>query len=118
MIVKRVVALEGDIVKPRNPKSLRHGGFMLMGGGAGGAGGMFPGLLEGVPSVVKIPKGHCWVESDESYHGMDSNTFGPVPLGLVYAKVSWIIWPLERWGKVRSFIPNDASLRVERGLLG
>lgn len=42
---------------------------------------------------VRIPKGFCWVEGDESFHSRDSNTFGPIPLALIHAKVSWIFWP-------------------------
>ncbi len=71
-LVKRILALPGDLVKPWLP----------------------PGTRDGYePPVIKIPAGHMWVESDEPFHGQDSNTFGPVPLGLVSARVAWIVWP-------------------------
>ena len=28
--------------------------------------------------LVKVPRGHCWVEGDNHSHSLDSNTFGPV----------------------------------------
>jgi len=42
-----------------------------------------------------------WVEGDEPFRTLDSNTFGPVPLGLVDAKLSYIIWPLHRAGPLK-----------------
>ncbi|RUP43064.1 hypothetical protein BC936DRAFT_137674 [Jimgerdemannia flammicorona] len=73
IITKRIIALEGDTVKTLKP---------------------YPEKL------VRIPKGHAWVEGDESFHSRDSNTFGAIPLGLVNAKVTFILWPLSRFGAV------------------
>ncbi|CAG8605684.1 5536_t:CDS:2 [Ambispora leptoticha] len=73
LITKRIIALEGDTVK----------------------------TLSSYPEkYVIVPKGYCWVEGDENFHSKDSNSFGPVPLGLINAKVTHIIWPLSRLGKV------------------
>lgn len=47
---------------------------------------------------VQIPTGHCWVEGDNHGHSFDSNTFGPVSLGLVKAKATCILWPPGRIG--------------------
>ena len=44
-------------------------------------------------STVRVPPGHCWIEGDERFHTRDSNTFGPVPLGLIESKVEYIVWP-------------------------
>lgn len=44
-------------------------------------------------STVRVPQGSCWIEGDERYHSRDSNTFGPVPLGLVDSRVDWVLWP-------------------------
>lgn len=52
-LVKRIIALEGDLVKPR-PNSRSRG------------------------QMIKIPKGHCWVEGDNWKSSRDSNSFGPV----------------------------------------
>lgn len=76
-----------------------------------------------VRSRVRIPPGHAWVEGDasveEALHpfdpeashpqatrssgrslgsSQDSRDFGPVPLGLVTARVDLILWPPARFG--------------------
>ncbi|KAI9849745.1 MAG: hypothetical protein M1838_006281 [Thelocarpon superellum] len=51
--IKRVVALEGDVVRPRNPA--------------------YPGVCE-----VVVPAGHVWVEGSDGFRSIDSNDFGPV----------------------------------------
>lgn len=42
-------------------------------------------------SVVKIPKGHVWLEGDNASDSTDSRHYGPVPaallLGRAYARV-------------------------------
>lgn len=76
-IIKRIVAVEGDVVSTLDYKS----------------------------AVVKIPQGHIWVEGDHIGHSMDSNMFGPVSLGLVTAKASSIVWPPSRWQYLKSEVP-------------
>ncbi|ORY00765.1 mitochondrial inner membrane peptidase complex catalytic subunit 2 [Basidiobolus meristosporus CBS 931.73] len=73
-VIKRIIAVEGDLVRtfPPNEDS----------------------------SLVRIPRGYCWVEGDEPMHSRDSNVYGPVPLGLITAKVSTIVWPPSRFGSV------------------
>ncbi|KAF8341301.1 uncharacterized protein EI90DRAFT_2905541 [Cantharellus anzutake] len=71
LIVKRIIALEGDVVQTLPP---------------------YPDTL------VRIPKGHAWVEGDEPFHSRDSNKFGPVSLSLIDSKVQFIIFPLTRLG--------------------
>ncbi|KIJ70211.1 hypothetical protein HYDPIDRAFT_104890 [Hydnomerulius pinastri MD-312] len=74
MIVKRVIAVAGDIVKTLPP---------------------YP------DAEVLVPDGHVWVEGDEPFRTLDSNKFGPVPLALVDAKLSYIVWPPGRIGPLR-----------------
>lgn len=73
-IVKRVLAVPGDVVKtlPPHPQT-----------------------------EVLIPEGHIWVEGDEPFHSLDSNSFGPIPLALVDARLRCIIWPPRRFGVLR-----------------
>ncbi|CAG9791229.1 unnamed protein product [Diatraea saccharalis] len=77
-IIKRVVALQGDIVNTMGYKS----------------------------QYVKVPEGHCWVEGDHTGHTLDSNTFGPVSLGLVNAKAVCIVWPPRRWHYLENKLPE------------
>lgn len=77
-IIKRVVALEGDVVSTLGYKS----------------------------QYVKVPEGHCWVEGDHTGHTLDSNTFGPVSLGLINARAICIVWPPERWQSLEAKLPT------------
>ncbi|KAG5440182.1 hypothetical protein PCANB_001751 [Pneumocystis canis] len=71
-LAKRVLALEGDIVQTRS-----H-----------------------IPIRVKVPKGYLWIEGDEGIRSRDSNTYGTVPAALVHAKITHIIWPWWRVGRL------------------
>ncbi|KAI6106240.1 LexA signal peptidase [Pisolithus croceorrhizus] len=79
-IVKRVLAVPGDVIKTLPP---------------------YP------QTEVLIPEGHIWVEGDEPFHSLDSNSFGPIPLALVDARLHCIIWPLCRLGPLRR--PTSSS---------
>ncbi|KAL1124609.1 hypothetical protein AAG570_001233 [Ranatra chinensis] len=88
-LIKRVIGLEGDII---NTLSHRN-------------------------PVVKVPKGHCWVEGDNSDNSMDSNSFGPVALALITAKATAVVWPPSRWCYVQSEVPRlrlPLNARLER----
>jgi len=74
LLVKRIIALEGDTVKTRSP---------------------YP------DEDVLIPPGHAWVEGDEPYRSEDSNIFGPLPLALLDSKLTYILWPHARSGPIR-----------------
>lgn len=71
MIIKRVTGLEGEIM--RSNKDIDNKRYF------------------------KVPDGHCWIEGDHTGHSLDSNTFGPIPLGLLVAKAKFIVWPPDRW---------------------
>lgn len=78
-IIKRVVGIQGDIIATLGYKR----------------------------DIVRIPEGHCWVEGDHTGHSMDSNNFGPVSLGLITAKASYIVWPPSRWHRIESQLPTS-----------
>lgn len=46
---------------------------------------------------VVVPEGHIWVEGDNTAHSNDSNTYGPIPAGLVFGKAVAIVFPPRRW---------------------
>lgn len=66
LLIKRIIGMPGSMVKTLAPHPERS---------------------------VRVPAGHCWVEGDERYHSRDSNAYGPVPIGLINARVDAIIWP-------------------------
>ncbi|GME42604.1 putative mitochondrial inner membrane protease subunit 2 protein [Neofusicoccum parvum] len=71
--VKRVVALPGDVVITR---------------------GRYPF------KKLVVPYSHVWVEGDNWRHTVDSNDFGPIPMGLINGRAEYIVWPPSRIGKV------------------
>ncbi|KAK0168416.1 hypothetical protein PV327_002219 [Microctonus hyperodae] len=86
-LIKRVIALEGDELYTIGYRS----------------------------PVIKVPDGHCWVEGDHTGHSVDSNTFGPVSLGLITARATCIIWPPSRWQYLEPALPNHrVPLRISK----
>jgi inner membrane protease subunit 2 len=65
LVLKRVLALGGDYVK----------------------------RASGRGDPVLVPKGHCWIEGDNTAMSNDSNMFGPVPVAMVTARVLCKVWP-------------------------
>ncbi|XP_076064602.1 mitochondrial inner membrane protease subunit 2 isoform X1 [Oratosquilla oratoria] len=78
-LIKRVIALEGDLVKTIGYKR----------------------------KYLRVPEGHCWVEGDHKGHSLDSNLLGPIAVGLITAKASHIVWPPPRWQRLNSHLPED-----------
>lgn len=77
--IKRIIGVEGDFV--RTPRYKHDYAF--------------------------IPRGHCWIEGDNSKSSLDSNSFGPVSVGLIKAKATHIIWPPSRWKRLECDIPSS-----------
>ena len=86
IIIKRVIAVEGDTVVTR-----RNFKF----------------------DTIRIPKGHCWVEGDNHKKSLDSNFFGPVAVGLITAQAKYIIWPPKRWQTLSTQMPMDRTLHKQ-----
>ncbi|RXK40672.1 mitochondrial inner membrane protease subunit 2 [Tremella mesenterica] len=86
LTTKRVVAFEGDLVTPLPPSA---------------------------PTPIRIPPGHAWVEGDSHYDSLDSNTYGPIPLGLINSRVTYILWPFTRFRPVVNGL-GKAKGRVRR----
>ena len=62
---------------------------------------------------VQVPKGHVWVEGD-SAHSFDSSHFGPIPVALIQAQASHIIWPPTRWSRIDSSYPTKRVVKARR----
>uniref|UniRef100_A0ACD5WQK6 Uncharacterized protein n=1 Tax=Avena sativa TaxID=4498 RepID=A0ACD5WQK6_AVESA len=60
--------------------------------------------------IIKIPEGHCWVEGDNAARSWDSRSFGPIPLGLIKGRVTHIIWPPSKMGRVERKWPQGRVL--------
>ncbi|KAK4126264.1 LexA/Signal peptidase [Parathielavia appendiculata] len=71
--VKRIVGLEGDVVKTKHPYPYDY---------------------------VAVPEGHIWVEGDGD-KSQDSNYYGPISVRLVTGRVTHVLSPWERAGRVR-----------------
>jgi len=37
---------------------------------------------------IGVPKGHCWVEGDNTKISADSSSYGPISTGLIFGKVN------------------------------
>ncbi|PHH78649.1 hypothetical protein CDD80_6541 [Ophiocordyceps camponoti-rufipedis] len=71
VVVKRVVALPGDVVLTKRPYS---------------------------SPVQRVPPGHVWVEGDgPPGSSLDSNTYGPVSMRLLTGRVTHILYPLRSY---------------------
>lgn len=71
LLTKRIIGVQGDQIRPRDEYPRKQ---------------------------AKIPRNHLWVEGDNPFHSIDSNTFGPISRGLVVGKVTSVLWPLSRIG--------------------
>uniref|UniRef100_A0A023GMJ3 Mitochondrial inner membrane protease subunit n=1 Tax=Amblyomma triste TaxID=251400 RepID=A0A023GMJ3_AMBTT len=55
--------------------------------------------------VLKIPKGHVWLEGDNKDNSVDSRSYGPVPLGLIRGRALCRIYPYHR----ATFFRNESK---------
>ncbi|XP_047238728.1 mitochondrial inner membrane protease subunit 2 isoform X2 [Girardinichthys multiradiatus] len=78
-IIKRVIGVEGDFIRTLGYKN----------------------------RYVRVPDGHFWIEGDHHGHSLDSNSFGPVSVGLLHGRASHIIWPPKRWQRIKSSLPQN-----------
>jgi inner membrane protease subunit 2 len=88
--VKRVIALEGDVVvldPKRRPAEVLNGRVN-------------PDALrwEKWQGRVKVPAGHVWVEGDNWRESLDSNVYGSVSKSLITGKAMFVAWPWSRAG--------------------
>lgn len=86
--VKRVVALENDVVQTKAPHPL---------------------------PTVRVPQGHVWVEGDgPPGSSLDSNTYGPVSKQLLTGRVTYVVYPFRKFGSLRWWEHAAAADRVKR----
>ncbi|XP_062011762.1 mitochondrial ATP-independent inner membrane protease subunit 1a [Rosa rugosa] len=76
MVAKRVLGLEGDKVTFFDPHRIRK------------------------HNTTVVPKGHVWIQGDNTYSSFDSRSYGPVPYGLIQGRVFFRVWPPDGFGLV------------------
>jgi len=92
LLVKRVVALPGETVAVQDGQVFING-QLLEEPWATRRGG-----LDYAPA--RVPPQHVFVLGDNREVSRDSRFFGPVPLEQISGRVSFIIWPLDRIGRI------------------
>lgn len=56
---------------------------------------------------IDILRDNFWNEGDSFRSSLDSNSFGPVSLGLVKGRATHIVWPPKRWQSLEHILPED-----------
>lgn len=60
-------------------------------------------------SLVIVPEGYIWVEGDNSKCSSDSKRYGPIPAALVFGRAVAIIFPPQRWRRLKPSTPNQLN---------
>lgn len=81
----------GDIVISRSPSNPKQNICKRI---VGLPGDRIRGNLSFRSQVV--PRGHVWLEGDNSGNSADSRVYGPVPEGLIRSRVVCRVWPLDK----------------------
>lgn len=87
---KRVIGMPGDFVSVITPGRLSDADSTTV-----DVEGKWASVRE---QVIRVPEGHCWVAGDNLEWSRDSRLYGPLPLGLVKAKVLAVFVPFQ-YGK-------------------
>lgn len=109
--VKRVVGMPGDYVTVSQSTVGEEEGA---GAGAfevqdifGGPGG------RGRKKMLLVPEGHVFVEGDNRPASRDSRLYGPIPMALIWGKVTWMVYLEGMWFKFEKIknglVPSDDS---------
>jgi len=86
-VIKRLVAVEGDVIV--GSTFSRH-------------------------RPVALGAGSCWVEGDNRKNSIDSfSSYGPIPSGLVFGKATHVIWPPSKWQRLEPKLPEVKGRTME-----
>ncbi len=91
LLVKRIVALGGEVVEARD-------GTLLVNGIAVDESEVPPTVTTEDFGPVSVPLEHVFLLGDNRGASIDSRTFGPVPESLLVGRALIRIWPLDRVG--------------------
>nr|XP_040566642.1 mitochondrial inner membrane protease subunit 2-like [Lepeophtheirus salmonis] len=88
IVIKRIIALQGDTV-----------------------------LIEG-QDPIKIERGYCWVEGDNSLNSIDSTKYGQIPVGLIFGKATRVLWPPNKFRTLNIEIPPFKGIDITKDSIG
>ncbi|XP_013185919.1 mitochondrial inner membrane protease subunit 1 [Amyelois transitella] len=88
----------GDIVIARNPSNPKQNICKRI---VGLPGDRMRGHFPRYNQVV--PRGHVWLEGDNSSNSADSRVYGAVPEGLIRSRVVCRVWPLDKIASLTSY---------------
>ena len=120
--IKRVVAIEGDTVRPRRGYALdveaRKKRIQWCPDGLPEPDADAITADDEDSGKVVVPYGHVWIEGDNWRCSLDSNDFGPISKGLILGKAVWVwrSWfKFEAVGDGRDKKEKDHRSRVFQG---
>ena len=93
LLIKRVVALPGEKV------AVQDGQVSINGQPLEEPWATRRGGLDYAPT--RVPSQHVFVLGDNREVSRDSRFFGPVPVDQISGRVSFVVWPLDRIGRIR-----------------
>uniref|UniRef100_A0A0A9W0S6 Mitochondrial inner membrane protease subunit n=1 Tax=Lygus hesperus TaxID=30085 RepID=A0A0A9W0S6_LYGHE len=65
---------------------------------------------DGITVPFQVPKGHTWVEGDNTFHSYDSRLLGPIPLGLMLGKATHVVWPPHKFSKIDTTVTERRNV--------
>lgn len=71
-----------------------------------------PGWPASYARDVTVPRGHVWLQGDNTEDSTDSRSYGPVPLALVQAIVVCRLYPLRDAGRLPALPPERLPIRT------
>ena len=95
-LVKRIVGVGGDVIEVQ-------GGILLINGEEQYSRHIKGNRINWKDVKVKVPFDQVFVLGDNRNDSYDSLNFGTVPLDSIKGKLTYILWPADRRGKVDDF---------------
>lgn len=94
-LVKRIVAVAGDEVHVRRGKLFVNGKEVK-------ESYVHSPIQDGSFEPTRVMKGYVFVMGDNRHRNAshDSRTFGPVSVEQVEGRAEWIVWPVDKWGRL------------------
>ncbi|WP_307738545.1 signal peptidase I [uncultured Parolsenella sp.] len=104
ILIKRVIATEGQVVDLENGKVVVDGTVLdepyTDGKPSEPLPAHSPELPSGISYPYTVPAGHIWVMGDNRTNSQDSRYFGAVPVSSVTSRAVFVFWPLDHAGSI------------------